>query len=63
MKQTPNSAAKSERLTITLAAGQRKKIELIANKHLTSAATVIRWAVDDYIEAKDVSLRGRSKPK
>jgi hypothetical protein len=63
MKRTPKSVAKSERLTITLAVGQRKKIESIANQHRTSAATIIRWAIDEYIEGNEVGSRGRSKPK
>jgi hypothetical protein len=40
---------KSERLTITLGKGQRRRIEAIAKKNRTSAATVIRWALDEYV--------------
>jgi hypothetical protein len=47
-----------KRLTITLARGQRGKIEAIAKRRRTSAATVIRWAVDKYLAAKTVKARG-----
>jgi hypothetical protein len=63
MKRSGKSSAKSERLTITLGGGQRQKIGLIAKQHRTSAATVIRWALDEYIEANEVVGRSRSKPK
>lgn len=49
--------SKSERLTITLGSDQRRKLNAIARKRRTSAATVIRWALDEYIEANS------SKPK
>jgi len=40
---------KRERLTITLGAGQKPKIDAIAKKKRTNAATVIRWAIDQYL--------------
>lgn len=36
------------RLTVTLGRDQRKAVEVIALRNRTSAATVVRWAVDDY---------------
>ncbi len=66
MKQGSLNSAKSERLTITLGGGQRQKIEAIATHRRTSAATVIRWALDEYIEANEAggqSPPGRSKRK
>jgi hypothetical protein len=42
--------AKTERLTITLGEGQRRSIAEIAREQRTSVATVIRWAVDRYLE-------------
>jgi hypothetical protein len=64
MKRTEGkSSGKPERLTITLGGGQRRKIEAIAKSRRTSAATVIRWALDEYIEANAVGSRGRTKPK
>jgi hypothetical protein len=56
MKQDIKSG-KSRRLTITLAKGQRGRIEAIARRRHTSAATVIRWAVDKYLAAKTVKAR------
>jgi predicted transcriptional regulator len=49
--QRPKSekSVKPERLTITLANGQRRKIEAIARDARTSVATVIRQAVDKYV--------------
>jgi len=40
---------KAGRLTITLGTDQRRLIEAIAIERRTSAATVIRWAVDAYL--------------
>ena len=54
--------AKSERLTITLGEGQRRKIAAIARLHRTSAATVIRWALDQYIAERSADL-SRAKPR
>lgn len=48
-------AAKARRLTITLGGDQRRQIESIAKERRTSAATVIRWAVDDYLSAHNAS--------
>jgi hypothetical protein len=62
MKRVSKSGTTSERLTITLGAGQRDKIESIANERRISAATIIRWALDEYIEANPVGGRGRAKP-
>jgi predicted transcriptional regulator len=50
--------AKSERLTITLGPDQRRQLTKIAQRRRTSTATVIRWAVDDYIRRTS-----RRKPK
>jgi len=44
-----NKSESSDRLTITLAKGQRRKIHAIAKRQHTSAATVIRWAVAKYL--------------
>jgi hypothetical protein len=52
-----NKSEKSNRLTITLAKGQRGRIEAIAKRRHTSAATVIRWAVDKYLATKTVKAR------
>jgi hypothetical protein len=43
------SREKAERLTVTLLAGQRRELESIAERKHISAATVIRWAVDEYL--------------
>ncbi|MHB8486653.1 MAG: hypothetical protein ACYDCM_13140 [Candidatus Acidiferrales bacterium] len=56
-------ATKTDRLTITLAGGQRRALMTIASKELTSAATVIRWALDDYIEKKLKRQRKGNKTK
>ena len=50
-KNKNGQSVKPERLTITLGAGQRKRISAIASQRRTSAATVIRWALDEYIAA------------
>ena len=50
-------SGKPERLTITLGSGQRRRIEAIAKKRRTSAATVIRWALDEYIEANSAKAK------
>lgn len=41
---------KAERLTVTVGKGQRRQLEVIAKKRRTSAATVVRWALDEYFE-------------
>lgn len=61
MKRASKGVATSERLTITLGDGQREKIESIASERRTSAATIIRWALDEYIEAHPVGERGYSR--
>lgn len=38
-----------DRLTITLGEDQRRRVSEIARQHRTSVATVIRWAVDQYL--------------
>lgn len=58
MKQSSKRSAKSERLTITLGGGQRKQIASIAKQRRTSAATIIRWALDEYIEAQEAGREG-----
>jgi hypothetical protein len=56
-------SVKPERLTITLANGQRRKITAIARQGRMSVATVIRQAVDHYIAQRFSEDRnGRSKP-
>jgi hypothetical protein len=50
-RQSSEQLERSDRLTITFGKGQRGKIEAIAKKRRTSAATVIRWALDEYIAA------------
>lgn len=60
-KVSRESADKADRLTITLGKGQRARIAAIARMRRTSAATVIRWALDEYIaaNAKSASPLGR----
>lgn len=48
-----------ERLTITLGKGQKARIAAIARKQRTSAATVIRWALDAYIAANAKGATGK----
>ena len=51
-----------ERLTITFGKGQRKRLREIAEKKRTSLNTVIRWALDDYIDGSaSVEVKSRSK--
>ena len=42
--------AMTDRLTVTLANDQREKVAAIARKGRTSAATIIRQAIDSYVE-------------
>lgn len=63
MAQTAKNSAKPERLTVTLGGGQRRKIGWMAKQRRTSVATVIRWALDDFIEANEGKMRSRLKPK
>ncbi len=58
-----NNSTKSERLTITLAEGQRKRIKSIAEARRVSEATVIRWALDEYIVASDKVESRKRRPK
>jgi len=51
---------KSDRLSITLGKGQRKQLQAIAEQRRTSLATVIRWALDDYV-AVNASTAPRTK--
>lgn len=44
-----NEAAGARRLTITIGQDQRGHVEAIARRRRTSAATVIRWAIDAYV--------------
>lgn len=61
MKGTSKRGSKkSERLTITLAAEQRRQVAAIAHERRTSEATVIRWAVDKYVADNAPSNRERS---
>lgn len=60
-RQTHQASDRSERLTITLGKGQRSRIALIAKKRRTSAATVIRWALDEYIAANTKGDSARRK--
>jgi hypothetical protein len=59
MKQRSDKSTKSERFTITLASGQRRKIRVIAREKRISEATVIRWAVDDYVAGTKKSRKKR----
>jgi len=43
------SRPKRDRLTVTLGDDQRQRIASIARERRTSEATIIRWAVDEYI--------------
>jgi hypothetical protein len=63
MKAAKGDESKSDRLTITLGAGQRRLIEAIARMRRTSAATVIRWALDEYIAANAPKKRKRQGSK
>lgn len=47
MKRT-REKAKPPRLTVTLLAGQLRKLENIAERKHISIAAVIRWAIDEY---------------
>jgi|GEM_PF-4750244 len=47
---------KPDRLTITLGRDQRSQIEAIAGHERTSIATVIRWALDEYIAAHRLDI-------
>lgn len=61
-REKSDKSGRSERLTITLGSDQRRKLAVIARKRRTSAATVIRWALDEYIASKtDDGNRDRSK--
>lgn len=52
----------TERLTVTLGRGQRSRIAALARTRRTSVATVIRWALDDYIAANgDDRPSGRTR--
>lgn len=52
----------TERLTVTLGRGQRSRIAALAKTRRTSVATVIRWALDDYIAANgDDRPSGRTR--
>lgn len=53
------SSRKSNRLTITLAKGQRAEVAAIARDQRTSDATVIRWAIDKYVA--DSKAKGRER--
>jgi predicted transcriptional regulator len=57
MKRTGDKK-KPHRLTVTLLAGQRRKLESIAERKHISAATVIRWAVDEYLRRESSNRRG-----
>lgn len=52
-----NKSAKSDRLTITLGRDQRSQLEAIAGHERTSIATVIRWALDEYIATNRVEVQ------
>lgn len=45
---------KSQRLTITLGNDQLRQIATLAKRRRTSAAAVIRWALDAYIAENKV---------
>ncbi|MBK9126359.1 MAG: hypothetical protein IPM13_00960 [Phycisphaerales bacterium] len=50
-RQGRHKVDRSERLTVTLGKGQRARINAIAKRRRTSVATVIRWALDEYLAA------------
>jgi hypothetical protein len=58
-RQRSGNSSKSERFTITLATGQRRKIRGIARDKHISEATVIRWAVDEYVAGPKPSRKKR----
>jgi predicted transcriptional regulator len=49
MPRSEKAPTKGERLTITLGEDQRRQIAAIAQRRRTSAASIIRWAIDEYI--------------
>jgi len=51
MRTKKARSAPAERLTITLGQDQRRRISIIARERRTSEASIIRWAVDEYIAA------------
>lgn len=63
MKRRKLLLNKSQRLTITLGIDQRRQIALIARRRRTSAAAIIRWAVDDYIDAHATKSERRENLK
>lgn len=62
MKGSKSTVAGPDRLTITLGAGQRRKLAAIAKRRRTSQATVVRWALDEYIVKNSVARRTQ-KPR
>ncbi len=61
MRGKTDRSAKSGRLTITLGKDQRREIVAMANERRTSAATVIRWALDEYIAQNRLKPRARAR--
>lgn len=56
---TKNStSAPSDRLTITLGEDQRRQVAAMARQRRTSEASIIRWAVDEYLAAHRVGSSG-----
>jgi hypothetical protein len=63
MARKSNNGTKVERLTITLATGQKRKLRALATQHRTSLSTVVRWALDAYVASNATDgARGR-EPK
>lgn len=47
---------KTQRLTVTLGVDERMRLFEIAREQRTSVATVIRWAVDRYLDAQQKNV-------
>lgn len=59
--KTDSPKKRSGRLTVTLGTDQRRKIEIIAKRLRTSAATIIRWALDEYIARSEKPPKPNSR--
>lgn len=44
---------KSERLTVSLDEDQKRLLDSASRDYRTSAATIIRWALDEYFGARE----------
>jgi hypothetical protein len=61
MARARNAAARTDRLTITLADDQRQQIAAIAKKRRTSEASIVRLAVDDFLAAQGIDGSHQAK--